>query len=79
MAIELSEKYQVCLITKAELREANTFYAQGGLSTVLSREDSFDSHVEDTLTAGAGLCKPEVVKLCVEGGPAAVERLVKSS
>ncbi len=75
-ALELAESRHVTVLTKRAALEANTRYAQGGLSSVLAADDSFDEHVRDTLVAGAGLCKPEVVRLCVEGGPAAVERLV---
>ena len=76
-ALELAERAHVTVLTKRAALEANTRYAQGGLSSVFSADDSFDEHVDDTLVAGAGLCKPEVVRLCVEGGPAAVHRLVE--
>jgi L-aspartate oxidase len=66
----------VILITKKEESDANTFYAQGGISSVLSSEDSFDSHVQDTLIAGAGLCKEEAVRVCVENAPKAIKELI---
>lgn len=75
-ALSLADHCAVTVATKREAHEANTNYAQGGLSSVLGAEDSFESHVEDTLVAGAGLCKLEAVRLCVEQGPAAVRALV---
>ena len=75
-ALECAEYGQVTIVTKAELAETNTRYAQGGISSVLSAEDSFEQHVKDTLVAGAGLCVPEVVRLVCEDGPAAISRLV---
>lgn len=69
---------QVAVLAKADLSETNTRYAQGGLAAVLSPEDSFRSHVADTLEAGMGLCEPEVVDYVVRGGPGAVERLLSA-
>ena len=67
---------EVGVLTKAGLREGNTRWARGGLAAVLSDEDSFDSHVADTLRCGRGLCDAEVVERIVRGGPRAVEELV---
>ncbi len=67
---------QVAVLAKADLSETNTRYAQGGLAAVLSPQDSFQSHVADTLQAGMGLCEPDMVDFVVRGGPAAVERLL---
>lgn len=68
---------RVVLLTKRALREANTAYAQGGIASVLDENDSFLSHMEDTLTAGAGLCKPEVVEAVVSEGPACIADLLR--
>ncbi len=76
-ALDLAEHGRVLVVTKRTLAEANTRYAQGGMSSVLAADDTFDAHVEDTLTAGAGLCQPSIVRLCVEEGPEAVRRLVE--
>lgn len=76
-ALDAARSGRVLVVTKRELVEANTRYAQGGVSSVLGDDDSFGEHVADTLTAGAGLCKPDVVRLCVEEGPAVVRRLVE--
>jgi len=75
-ALGLAESRHVTVLAKRAAAEANTRYAQGGLSSVLAEDDSFEEHVDDTLVAGAGLCNPEVVRICVEGGPEAVKRLV---
>ena len=74
-ALEASKKGRVALITKSELRESNTLYAQGGISAVMASDDSFELHVEDTLRAGQGLCREEAVRLVVENGPAVIEHL----
>ena len=76
-ALEAARHGRVLVVTKREILEANTRYAQGGVSSVLGADDTFGEHVDDTLVAGAGLCKPNVVKLCVEEGPAAVRRLAE--
>ena len=60
-ALHAAEKGTVTVITKTTINESNTYYAQGGIACVLSEEDNFDSHVEDTLKAGAGLCNEDVV------------------
>lgn len=64
----------VALLTKSDPQEGNTLYAQGGVAAVVGREDSFDSHVADTLRVGCGLCEPAVVEAVVRGAPAAIER-----
>jgi L-aspartate oxidase len=68
-ALLLAEHREICLITKKSISESNTNYAQGGIASVLDVGDSFESHVEDTLQAGAGLCHPDVVRRVVEAGP----------
>ncbi|MEQ8272673.1 MAG: L-aspartate oxidase [Deltaproteobacteria bacterium] len=76
-ALEASKRgRKVVIVTKREANEANTAYAQGGIASVLEPEDSFDAHVEDTLRAGAGLCRRSVVELVVKEGPAAIQRLI---
>jgi len=66
----------VALIAKAGLGESNTNYAQGGMAAVLGAGDSLDSHVADTLAVGCGLADVEIVTRVVQGGAAAIERLV---
>jgi len=65
----------VAVLTKSSLREGNTRYARGGMAAVLGAEDSFESHVADTLLVGRGLCDRAVVERIVRGGPRAVETL----
>lgn len=76
-AIEASECCSIVLATKREASESNTAYAQGGIATVLDRNDSFELHIQDTLRAGAGLCRREVVELVVGSGPERMRWLVE--
>ncbi|NNK77194.1 MAG: L-aspartate oxidase, partial [Litoreibacter sp.] len=69
LALRLPAHIRTGLVAKRELEEGNTLYAQGGISAVLDARDSVDSHVEDTLEAGGGLCDEEVVRMVVEHGP----------
>lgn len=66
----------VALISKGDLMETNTAYAQGGVASVLAAPDSFEAHIEDTLEVGCGLCEEPAVEVVIRGGPAAVEWLV---
>ncbi|NCN39622.1 FAD-binding protein, partial [bacterium] len=68
--------FEVLLSTKTRLSETNSSMAQGGIASVLSGTDSFDSHVQDTLVAGAGLCHKEVVEEIVSKGPAMIRQLM---
>src|SRR5262245_36839361 len=78
-ALEASARgRRVTLVTKRAADEANTSYAQGGIAAVLSAEDSYDQHVEDTLRAGAGLCRRDIVELVVREGPNAIKRLTEA-
>jgi L-aspartate oxidase len=75
-AIKASETGTVTVLTKAASDEANTAYAQGGIASVWSVDDSFESHVNDTLRAGDGLCNREAVETIVRDGPGAVRELI---
>ncbi|MEE2753772.1 MAG: FAD-binding protein, partial [Candidatus Latescibacterota bacterium] len=75
-ALKAAEVGSVIVITKKESQESNTNYAQGGIASVLSPEASFALHAKDTLDAGAGLCRKDVVDLVVEAGPRMVQELV---
>jgi len=66
----------VIILAKEEPTLSNTAWAQGGIAAVLDPADSFDSHVEDTLTAGAGLCDEPVVRYVVEHAPARINELL---
>lgn len=63
-ALEVAKHGSVAVITKAEPHESNTNYAQGGVSAVLSPSDSVESHMHDTIVAGAHLCDEETVRVC---------------
>ena len=65
-ALKVAPHGRVAIITKKNRAESNTNYAQGGIAAVTSKEDSFELHVRDTLEAGAGLCKEEVVRTIVQ-------------
>ncbi len=68
LALRLADDHRISLISKGPLREGSTLYAQGGVAAVLASDDSLESHVEDTLNAGAGLCDSKVVRYTVEHG-----------
>ena len=76
-ALKVASRGRVAIITKKDRAESNTNYAQGGIASVTSREDSFELHVRDTLEAGAGLCKETVVRAIVQEGPARIAELIK--
>lgn len=75
-ALKASLKGRVAILTKKRRKDSNTNYAQGGIAAVMSPTDSFESHVSDTLEAGAGLCDEEVVRIIVEEGPDRVRELI---
>ena len=76
-ALKVAHRGRVAIITKKDRAESNTNYAQGGIAAVVSREDSFELHVRDTLEAGAGLCQEPVVRAIVEEGPARIAELIE--
>jgi L-aspartate oxidase len=76
-ALHVADHGRVTIVTKLDPAESSTQYAQGGIATVLGQEDSFESHVADTLRVGAGLCKEEIVRLTVEEGPRHIRRLMQ--
>ena len=73
----LSEFGEVLVITKGKLKQANTYWAQGGIAAVMAKDDSFESHIKDTIEAGAGHCKEPAVKFLSENSPKAI-RFLKS-
>ncbi len=77
LALKLAPSLRIAVLSKAELTDASTFYAQGGVAAVLDETDSTDSHVADTLVAGAGLCHQDAVEFTVEHGPEAIGWLVE--
>lgn len=75
-AIGAAESGQVIVCSKSELNLNNTAWAQGGIAAVLCEDDSVESHIEDTLTAGAGLCDKTVVELICREGPSRVREIM---
>ena len=76
-ALKVAKVGSVAIITKKERAESNTNYAQGGIAAVMAKDDSLELHVRDTLNAGAGLCKEDVVRTIVGEGPALVRELIE--
>ena len=77
LALHLKNHLKVAIISKRNLEEGSTYYAQGGISAVLDAQDSIAAHVADTLDAGAGLCDESTVRLVVEHGPASIQWLLQ--
>ncbi len=65
LALRLADQAQILMLSKASLSSGSTFHAQGGISAVLAANDSIESHYQDTIIAGAGLCDPDAVMLTV--------------
>ena len=76
-ALKACKHGNVALITKKSDTESNTNYAQGGIASVMSEDDSFDLHIRDTHIAGAGLCHEDSVEMLVREGPKYVRELVE--
>ena len=76
-ALKVAPHGRVAIVTKKDRAESNTNYAQGGIAAVTSKEDSVELHVRDTLTAGAGLCKENIVRTIIEEGPARIAELIE--
>lgn len=76
-AIKAADLGTVAIVTKKEKVESNTNYAQGGIAAVIDKTDSFESHIKDTLTSGAGLCKEDVVRTVVTEGPDRIKELIE--
>jgi L-aspartate oxidase len=75
-ALECARTGHVVLVTKDRLPESSSQYAQGGIASVWSAEDSFEDHIADTLTAGVGLCHRDTVEVVVREGPERVRDLI---
>lgn len=73
--LAIQPKLKIALISKAEAIECNTRYAQGGIAAVISKEDSLESHVSDTIQAGDGLCYAPAVEFIIRQGPDIIKQL----
>jgi len=76
-AIKAAELGSVAVVTKKEEVESNTNYAQGGIAAVTDVDDNFESHINDTLKSGAGLCREDVVSFVIREGPERIKDLVE--
>jgi len=78
LALRLAPFFRVAVLSKGALNAGSTYYAQGGIAAVMDRvHDSVDSHVADTIDAGAGLCDPAIVRFAAEKGPECIRWLVE--
>lgn len=77
LALNLPKNYRIALLSKGNLKQGSTYRAQGGMAAVIDNEDSIASHVEDTINAGAGLCRQSAVEFTVSHSGEAVQWLVE--
>ncbi|MDM8569727.1 L-aspartate oxidase [Thiotrichales bacterium HSG1] len=77
LALEMADHAKITILSKNSIDCCNTKYAQGGISAVLSDDDSLDSHITDTIDAGAGLCNQKIVEFTVAQGPERIAWLIK--
>jgi L-aspartate oxidase len=76
-AVELASAGRVIVLAKREVTDSNTQWAQGGIAAALSDEDEISLHLQDTLSAGDGLCNPEAARVLVEEAPERIEELIQ--
>ncbi|APR05232.1 L-aspartate oxidase [Thauera chlorobenzoica] len=77
IALRLADTLRVALVTKRELSDSASNWAQGGIAAVLDTTDSIEAHIQDTFTAGAGLCDPGATRFVVENGKRAIDWLIE--
>ena len=77
LALTLPDNLRIAVLSKGELTNGSTYWAQGGVAAVLDHSDTVDSHVDDTLNAGAGLCREDAVRFTVEHSREAIEWLIE--
>jgi len=76
-ALEIDPKLSALILSKEQIQESNSNYAQGGIAGVLDNEDRFEDHVADTILAGGSLCNKDVVDLVVQEGPECIRELIR--
>lgn len=76
-ALAVPPHLDVLVVTKDSIQQSNSAYAQGGIAGVMSPEDQFSNHIEDTLIAGAGLCDRAVVEMVVREAPGQINDLIR--
>lgn len=77
LALKVADTKKVCLVSKREITDSASSWAQGGIAAVLGSDDSIEAHIEDTLVAGAGLCDKEVTRMVAEKGRETIEWLIQ--
>jgi L-aspartate oxidase len=75
-ALKVADHGHVSIVTKKKAKDTNTSWAQGGIAAVTSEDDTFESHKQDTMIAGAGLCHDDAVDVLVQEGPERIKELI---
>ena len=75
-ALKASQFGSVAIVSKDDLSESATLYAQGGIASVMTDDDSFELHANDTIEAGRGLCREDVVRIICREGPSHIRELI---
>lgn len=75
-ALKVADYGTVTIVTKRDVKESNTAYAQGGIASVIAQTDSFDAHIQDTLDSGDGICNKSVVEMVVKAAPDRIQELI---
>ncbi|MBK4775532.1 L-aspartate oxidase [Candidatus Pantoea edessiphila] len=78
LALRLSSKYKIVVVTKSQVNESATLYAQGGIAAVFNKQDSINSHIKDTLTTGIDLCDYDVVSFIVKNARKCINWLINN-
>ncbi len=76
LALQLADQQKVCLVSKRQISDSASNWAQGGIAAVINHKDSVEAHIKDTLIAGAGLCDEAITRMIIEHGREAVEWLI---
>src|ERR1700730_1907756 len=76
-AIQLAREGRVLVLSKGDLLESNTEFAQGGIAAAMGEDDEVSLHLHDTLRAGDGLCREDAVRILVEEGPQEINQLIE--
>src|SRR5207245_6821563 len=76
-ALAVPPGLDVLVVTKDAIQQSNSTYAQGGIAGVMSPEDRFENHIEDTLAAGASLCDRPIVEMVVREAPRQINDLIQ--
>ncbi len=77
LALQVANTKKVCLVSKREITDSASSWAQGGIAAVLNSDDSIEAHIEDTLVAGAGLCDVAITRMVAENGRDSIDWLIE--